>query len=148
VDLSLRKVLDIDLSGPQWLASEKGTDTTRSITLDVSKFSSALYPQNRLASGLYLGKITTGGTAGQYGPYDDTAVDGRNVCVGFLYAAVQVSVTGGVNGFGGTVSTAVPIIGALLWEGVVTLAAITTINNGVALDAAGQADLASRFRFE
>lgn len=148
MDLSLRKVLDIDLSGPQWLASEKGTDTTRSITLDVSKFNSALYPNNRLPSGLYLGKITSGGTAGQYGPYDDLATDGRQTAVGFLYAAVPVSVTGGVNGFGGTVQTAVPVIGALLWEGVVVDAAITTINNAVALDANGKADLASRFRFE
>lgn len=148
MDLTLRKVLDIDLSGPQWLASEKGTDTTRSITLDVSTWSSAFYPNNRLPSGLYLGKITSGATAGEYGKYDDAATDGRQTCVGFLYRAVYVSTTGGVNGVGGTAVTSVPIIAALLWEGVVTDAAVTTINNGVALDANGKADLASRFRFE
>jgi hypothetical protein len=138
VDISLKQVLDINMSGPQWLASAKGLDTTRSITLDVSTWSSAFYPQNRLPSGLYLGVITA---SGKYGKYDDAASDGRQTCVGFLAADVRVSVTSaGVN-------TATPILAALQWEGVASLAAITTINNGVALDANGKADLASKWLF-
>lgn len=142
MDLTLRKVLDIDLSGPQWLASEKGTDTTRSITLDVSTWASAFYPGNRLPSGLYLGKITA---SGKYGKYDDAASDGRQTCVGFLATPVNVAYTGGRPY--GTASTSTPVAGALLWEGEVILSAITTINNAVALDANGQADLAAKFRF-
>jgi hypothetical protein len=133
VDISLKQVRSIDWSGPQWLASAKGLDTTRSITLDVSTWSTAFYPQGRLPSGLYLGVVTA---SGKYGKYDDTAVDGRNVCVGFLAADAIVGAT-----------NTVPILAALQWEGVASLAAITTINNGVALDAAGKADLASKWLF-
>lgn len=140
MDLKLKTVLDVDLSGPQWLASAKGLTTTRTITLDVSTWSSGFYPKGRLNSGLYLGKITA---SGKYGKYDDAASDGRQTCLGFLATTVWVS--GGQSG--GTIDTAVPIGAALQWEGVVKLSAITTINNSVALDANGQADLASKFLF-
>lgn len=138
VNIRLRKVLDIDMSGPQWLASAKGLDTVRSCTIAVATWSSAFYPQNRLESGLYLGKITSAGaTQGMYGKYDDTATDGRQVCVGFLAGALNLDPE---------VPTT-PLLGAFQWEGVVVDAAITTINNGVALDAAGKTDLASFFKF-
>jgi len=136
VDISLRQVLDIDLSGPQWLASAKGLDTVRSITLDVSTWTTAFYPQGRLPSGLYIGGITTGGSQGKYGMYSDAAVDGRQTCLGFLAADVDVGAT-----------NTVPILAALQWEGVASLAAIATINNGVALDAAGKTDLAAKWLF-
>jgi hypothetical protein len=136
VDLSLKQVLDIDMSGPQWLASAKGLDTTRTITLDVSTWTTAFYPQGRLPSGLYLGAITSGGSNGKYGKYDDAATDGRQTCVGFLAADVKVGAT-----------NTVPILAALQWEGVASLAAITTINNAVALDANGRADLAAKWLF-
>lgn len=145
LDLSLQKVLDVDFGGPQWMGSAKGTTTTDPITLDVSTWSSAFYPQGRLPSGLYLGKITSGGSSGKYGKYDDAASDGRQTCVGFLWTPVNVSYTGGRPY--GTPSTSTPVAGALLWEGEVILSAIQTINNGVALDASGQADLAAKFRF-
>jgi hypothetical protein len=142
MDLSLQKVLDVDFSGPQWLGSAKGLQTTDPVTLDVSTWSSAFYPQGRLPSGLYLGKITSGG---KYGKYDDAASDGRQTCVGFLATPVNIAYTGGRPY--GTASTSTPVAGALLWEGEVILSAVTTINNGVALDANGQADLAAKFRF-
>jgi hypothetical protein len=142
LDLSLQKVLDVDFSGPQWLGSAKGFTTADPITLDVSTWSSAFYPQGRLPSGLYVGKITA---SGKYGKYDDAASDGRQTCVGFLLTPVNIAYTGGRPY--GTASTSTPVAGALLWEGEVILSAITTINNGVALDANGQADLAAKFRF-
>ncbi len=135
VNLRLRQVTDIDMSGPQWLASAKGMDTVRPCTLDVSTWTSAFYPQGRLPSGLYLGKITA---TGRYGKYDDAAGDGRNVCVGFLEADVAVDPEN---------PTTTPILAAFRFEGVVVDAAITTINNGVALDANGKADLAAYFKF-
>jgi hypothetical protein len=92
MDLSLQKVLDVDFSGPQWLGSAKGLQTTDPVTLDVSTWSSAFYPQGRLPSGLYLGKITSGG---KYGKYDDAASDGRQTCVGFLATPVNIAYTGG-----------------------------------------------------
>lgn len=145
MDLSLQTVLSVDFSGPQWLGSADGPDTADTITLLPSTWSSAFYPQGWLRDGLYLGKITSGGDSGKYGKYDDTATDGRQVCVGFLVAPVRVSYTGGHPY--GVAAPSVPVAGALMWEGEVILAAITTINNGVALDADGQADLAAKFRF-
>jgi hypothetical protein len=145
MDLSLQKVLDVDFSGPAWLASAKGFATADPVTLDVSTWSSAFYPQGRLPSGLYLGKITSGGSTGKYGKYDDTASDGRQTCVGFLLTPVDVAYTGGRPY--GTAATAVPVAGSLIWEGEAILAAIQTANNGVALDAAGQADLAAKWKF-
>lgn len=146
MDLTLQTILDVDLSGPQWLGSEEGTDSTDTITLDVSTWTSAFYPQGRLLSGLYLGQITSGGSAGKYGKYDDGASDGRQTCVGFLYRPVWVSYTGS-HLYGGAAATSVPVAGALIWQGEVILAAVQTINNNVALDSAGQADLAAKFRF-
>jgi hypothetical protein len=145
LDLSLQKVLDVDFSGPQWLRSAKGFNTAYPMTLDVSTWSSAFYPQGRLPSGLYVGKITSGGSTGKYGKYDDAASDGRQTCVGFLLTPVNVAYTGGRPY--GTAAPSVPVAGALLWEGEVILAALQTINNNVALDANGQADLAAKFRF-
>lgn len=50
-----------------WLADRHGTDSTESITLDVSAFTSGThYPNGFLLSGLPLGKITA---SGKYGPY-------------------------------------------------------------------------------
>lgn len=142
MDLSLQKVLDVDFGGPQWLRSAKGFDTRLPGTLDVSTWTSPFYPQGVLPAGLYLGKITA---SGKYGKYDDAASDGRQTCVGFLATPVRVAYTGGRPY--GTANTATPVAGALLWEGVAILAAIQTINNGVALDANGQADLAAKFKF-
>jgi hypothetical protein len=73
-----------------WLLSQHGTDpgTTPSITLDVSSFTAAThYPNGYLLSGIILAPITA---TGLYGPYDDTAVDGRAVAAGILFSSVKV----------------------------------------------------------
>ena len=139
MDISRQKVLDVSFAPVQWMASAKGLTTARSITLDVSKFTANThYPNGRLKSGLYLGLVTA---SSKYGPYDDAATDGRQTAVGFLVADVPVAYAAGV------AQTAVPVAGALLWEGVVSKAAIQTINGNTALDANGLADLASKFLF-
>lgn len=147
MDLALTKVLDVSLSLPQWIGSEEGTDDTRTITLDVSTFTTAAtyYPQGRLLAGLPLGKITSGGSSGKYGLYASGASDGRQVAVGFLYKSVWVNYTGGH--LYGTVNTAIPVSGALMWNGVVITSALTTIY-GATFPAGAVTDLAAKFRFE
>jgi hypothetical protein len=139
-----RTVLDVAWNDYAWLASHKGTQTTRTITLAPALFASAKYSDGRLKSGLYLGKVTSAGaTQNMYGEYNDAATDGRQTCAGFLYGDVEL-----IRDAAGAVVLPSYVGAALLWEGVVKLAVLTTINNAVALDAAGQADLATRFRFE
>lgn len=112
-----------------WLGSEHGTQATESITLDVSTFTPAThYPAGYFKSGIPLGKITAGG---KYGPYDDTATDGRQTLVGFLFAAVGAP----------TVNT-VDVGAALFVHGKVRESRLP-----VAVDAAGKTDVAGRIRF-
>lgn len=64
---SLVKSTSYVVSDDSWLGSAHGTDSTESITLDVSAFTSGThYPNGFLLSGLPLGKITA---SGKYGPY-------------------------------------------------------------------------------
>ncbi|MGW1269684.1 head decoration protein [Streptomyces sp. NPDC002491] len=128
MDLSL-KTVSYSQDRRDWLGSEHGTDAPRSITLDVSKFTANThYPDGYLKSGIPLGKITTGG---KYGPYDDTATDGRQTCVGLLFTGVEVVDNRG------RVSTTVG--GSMLVHGF-----IKTTRLPVSLDANGLADIASR----
>lgn len=139
MDIARTRVLDVVLDDKSWLASAKGTDTTDSITIDPSKgfVLATHYPSGYLKSGLPLGLMTSGGSSGMYGLYDDAATDGRQTCVGFLYGHIKVNAAN---------PTTVKLGGALLWEGEVRLPRIQAIL-GVALDANGQADLAAKFRF-
>lgn len=115
-----------------WLAGDHGTDIALSVTLDVTKFTAGThYPDGYVKSGIPLGKITTGG---KYGPYDDTAVDGRQTLVGFLFTGVEV-----VTRRGATLSSAV---GSMLVH-----CAVKESKLPVAVDAAGKTDLASRVIF-
>jgi len=115
-----------------WLAGDHGTDIALSVTLDVTKFTAGThYPDGYIKSGIPLGKITTGG---KYGPYDDTAVDGRQTLVGFLFTGVEV-----VTRRGATLSSAV---GSMLVH-----CAVKESKLPIAVDAAGKTDLASRVIF-
>lgn len=112
-----------------WLGSAHGTNAARTITLDTSTFTKAThYPGGYFPSGLPLGQITA---SGRYGPYDDTALDGREVLAGFLLAAVPAP----------AVDTVDPA-GALLDHGRVVEARLP-----VAIDAAGRADTAGRIQY-
>lgn len=71
-----------------WLLSPHGAETAISGTLDVSALTAAThYPNGFVPSGLVLGLITA---TNLYGPYDDTAVDGRQTAAGFLFSAVKI----------------------------------------------------------
>ncbi len=75
-----------------WLASQHGTDSTETITVDgaVGFTPATHFPNGVLPSGTALGKVTA---TGIYGLYDDAAVDGRTVLAGFLYGDVTISAT-------------------------------------------------------
>ncbi|WP_097964602.1 head decoration protein [Streptomyces sp. or20] len=130
MDLNL-KVESFTQDRRDWLGSAHGTDAPVSITLDVSKFTKAThYPDGYLKSGIPLGKVTTGG---KYGPYDDTATDGRQTLVGFLFTAVDVDARQ-------VASTSV--VGSMLIHCFIREAKLP-----VAVDANGKADVAGRVIF-
>ncbi|MEV4037733.1 head decoration protein [Streptomyces umbrinus] len=115
-----------------WLQGAHGTDIAPSVTLDVTKFTANThFPDGYIKSGIPLGKITTGG---KYGPYDNAAADGREVCVGFLYTGVEV-----VTRRGATLTSAV---GSMLVH-----CAVKESKLPVAVDAAGKTDLGARVIF-
>jgi len=73
-----------------WLISAHGTDpgTTPSVVLDLSKFTAGThFPNGYIPSGIALGKVTA---TGLYGPYDNTATDGRETAVGHLFSTLGV----------------------------------------------------------
>ncbi|MCZ1009911.1 head decoration protein [Streptomyces sp. NBC_01456] len=112
-----------------WLASAHGTSNARTITLDTSAFTPAThYPNGYFPSGLPLGRITA---TGLFGPYDNTAADGRETLVGHLFTAVKSP----------TVNTIDPQ-GALFWHGGVVEAKLPR-----PVDAAGKTDVAGRITY-
>lgn len=82
-----------------WLLSQwgQGPGENPSIVLDQSAFVEAThFPNGYIASGEALGIITAASSATKtvVGPYDDEALDGREVCAGFLHSAVKVPSNG------------------------------------------------------
>jgi len=123
------KTEDFGSDDQSWLGSAHGTDATETVTLDTSTFTAGThYPDGYFKSGIPLGVITAGG---KVGPYDDAAVDGREVLVGFLFAAIKAPAD----------NTLDPS-GAMLTHGKVRESRLP-----VAVDAAGKADVAGSIRF-
>lgn len=84
-----RKTTTYGTDDQSWLGSAHGTTATDTITLDVSLFDEAThYPDGWINSCVGLGKVAA---TGLYGPYDDAALDGRQVGEGVLYAWVAIS---------------------------------------------------------
>lgn len=128
MDISLQPTETWTPDDHSWLGSSDGTKYPQGVTLDVSTFTSGThYPAGYIPSGVVLGRITA---TGLYGPYDNTANDGREVAAGFLYTARRVR-SGG------------PDVGAALhWRGVVVAANLPT---GHGLDSNARTDLAAKF---
>jgi hypothetical protein len=125
-----------------WLGyTSGGMNDARSITLDVSKFTVDHYPNGYIPSGCVLGIVTA---TSLYGPYDDTALDGRQTAVGFLFTAAKIKDIRG--------NAVTKVSAALMWKGLVITAKLpdflSTANAKGELDAAGKVDLAAKFRFE
>jgi len=75
-----------------WIASSHGTDSTETVTLDgaVGFVPATHFPTGVLPSGTAVAKVTA---TGNYGLYDDAAVDGRTLFVGFTVGNVAISAT-------------------------------------------------------
>ena len=76
-----------------WLLSELEDAYKQSATLSVAAFTQTThYPNFYIPSGTALGAITASSVNGAIvvGPYDDTATDGRQTCIGYLAAATLV----------------------------------------------------------
>ncbi|MFI8853678.1 head decoration protein [Streptomyces sp. NPDC053499] len=128
MELSL-KTTTYGVDDQSWLGSEHGTQATESITIDVSTLTAAThYPDGYIKSGIPLGLITA---SGKYGLYNDAAVDGTETLVGFLFAAVPAPS-----------DNTIDVAGAMLTHGKVRESRLP-----VAVDAAGQADVAGSIRF-
>lgn len=118
-----------------WLLSPHGTDpgTTLSGTLDISSLTAAThYPNGYVPSGLVLGVITA---SGLYGPYDDTATDGRQTAAGILFGSVKVP---------NTADTTKDVGIGVLVHGFVKTSKLPIANGSTGrgyIDAAGQTDL-------
>lgn len=130
MDLSL-KTESFTQDRRDWLGSGHGTDAPVSVSLDVTKFTAGThYPDGYLKSGIPLGKITA---SGLYGPYDDTATDGRQTCVGFLFTAQDVNARR---------VTSTKVVGSMLLHCFIREAKLP-----VSIDANGKADLGARVIF-
>lgn len=118
-----------------WLLSSHGTEpgTTLSGTLDVSALTAAThYPNGYVPSGVVLGIITA---SGLYGPYDDTAVDGRQTAAGILFSSVKIP---------NTADTTKDVGIGVLVHGFVKISKLPIANGATGrgyIDAAGQTDL-------
>jgi len=110
-----------------WLDSAHGTDSSTSITVDITKgfVAGTHFPTGHLPSGTPLGKVSA---SGKYGLYDDTATDGRQTLIGLLFTSQKVG-TG-------------DLIAPLLRHG-----RINTNRLPFAVDAAGKTDVAGRIDF-
>lgn len=76
-----------------WLLTELEDAYKRSATLSVAAFTQATHFANfYIPSGTALGAITASSVGGALvvGPYDDTAADGRQTCIGYLASATRV----------------------------------------------------------
>lgn len=110
-----------------WLGSAHGLDSADTATFDVALFTKAThYPKGYLRSGTPVGKVTA---SGRYGPYDNTAEDGREKFVGFIVGDYDVTgqtlVQGGIHRHGEVREAHLPI----------------------AIDAAAKADVAGQIWF-
>lgn len=126
MDISVRSTT-FGTENRSWLGSAHGTEATRSVTLDTSAFTEAThYADGYVPSGTVLGKITA---SGLYGPYDDAAVDGREVAAGFLFNSTKMA-SGGAD------------VGAPLLEHGVVVEANLPANSGY--NAAAGTDMSGR----
>ncbi|MFF7586732.1 head decoration protein [Kitasatospora purpeofusca] len=101
-----------------WLVGLHGTDSTETVTLDITKLTPNIHyqastnsqqPYSRVLSGVPVGRITA---SGLYGAFDPTAADGRQVLAGVVNAEALFAPT----------ATRVPA--SLLWHGVVRAARV------------------------
>ncbi|PBC38476.1 hypothetical protein CJ179_38380 [Rhodococcus sp. ACS1] len=85
-NIAVRNTGTYTVENRSYIYQDPGVWTRGSVTLDITKFVAGThYPAGYIKSGTVLGKVTA---TGLYGPYDNTASDGREVAVGFLWDSV------------------------------------------------------------
>jgi hypothetical protein len=113
-----------------WLRSDYGLLTGQTVTLSIAAFTSGThYPNGFIPSGIALGKITA---SGEYGPYDNAAVDGRQTMTGHLLNDEAV-VTGQTK-----------LTSSMLWQADVDESKLPTTHG---VDSAGKTDVAAHIRY-
>ncbi len=134
-DISLQTTT-YQVGNRQWLLAEP--DAKPNVTLDISKFTAGThYPNGYIPSGTAVGKVTA---TGLFGPYDDTASDGRQTCYGFTYSDVRAIRQNGTTA--SKVGT-----GAVAYDAMVSVAKLPFQSGAGSIDTNGKADLA-QIRFE
>lgn len=129
MDLSIRKET-YGQDDQSWIGAAHGIDLARSVTLDTSAFTKAThYPDGYIKSGTPLGRITA---TGLYAPYNSAGADGTETLAGFLLTPANVPTDGTTD------------VGAALYEH----GRVVSANLPIAIDSAGEADLAGRITFE
>lgn len=120
-----------------WLLSDPDNAYASGATLDISKFTAAThYPNGYIPSGVVLGVVTA---TGLYGPYDDTAADGRQTATGITFGSVRA-----INPLG--VALAKVGVAQVVYNAVISVARLPFNSTNAAtgrgyIDAAGQTDL-------
>lgn len=88
MDLQPTSTTVTSLEDRSWLGSAHGTDSTDSITLDLSLFDEAThFPDGEINSGVCLAQVTA---SGLYGPYDGGGAGGLEVGKGYLFNVISV----------------------------------------------------------
>lgn len=135
MDIQTRKIKEVVNEDQSWIGKTHGVEAARSITLDRSAFDLVTdFPDGYIPSGVALGEITTAGND-LYGPYDDTATDGRQTLAGHLLTSIP---------YDRDAAATSDLGGALFWHGEVVEANLPA-NHG--LDAAGKADVAGKIDY-
>lgn len=85
--------ISIHATGPwggedrSWSIGEHGFDATLNAPLDFTTFTDDNFADGTVKSGCVLGQVTA---TGKFGPYDDTAIDGRAVAIGMLMNSFKI----------------------------------------------------------
>lgn len=88
MDLTPQSTTVTALEDRSWLGSAHGTESTDTITLDLSAFDEAThYPDGEIKSGTCLAQITA---STLYGPYDGAGAGGLEVGKGYLFSVIKV----------------------------------------------------------
>lgn len=129
-DISMQTT-SYQVANRQWLLAEP--DVKLNVTLDPSKFTANThFPNGYLPSGTVIGKVTA---SGLFGPYDDTASDGRQTAYGITYGDARFVRQNG--------TTAAKVgVSAVVYDTVVSAGKLPFQSGTGSIDANGKADLA------
>lgn len=121
----------------RWMDNTEGLKRPLPGTLDGSLFTAGNFPNGVIPSGTCLGQVTSGS---KYGPYDDTASDGRQTMVGHL---IDTSLVGAARPGVGAGFDSVTIFR----EGDVISNKLPIASGAGSLDTAGKTDVSGHINY-